>query len=236
MYGTALKIAQQAAAELGLPVPTDLTGTAAQLSVEMAALINAAGTELLTYWDWQDMLALATITTVAGQALYTRPLDFYRQVNQTIWDGANTRPVAGPVSPQGWQALVNSAISGGPFASYRVIGDKIEISPVPTKDGQILTYNYIRDGWVQSGGNPNIRLNMVQTNTDTPLFDFWLMVKFLKLKLWQAKGLDTIAYTQDFQRTFNVLTGQDQGAPVLSLSPMWDGPYITVWNVPEGNW
>lgn len=236
MYGTALQIAQQAASELGLPQPDIVVSSTDQNARMFWALMNSAGGELLTYWDWQDMLKEAAIVAVANQAFYPRPSDFLRQLNQTIWDEYNRRPVIGPVSPQGWQALQNSAVSVGPYARYRIMANQVELNPVPTSNGHTYSYNYISQNWVQSGANPNVRLPLVQADGDTPLFDFWLMVKFLKLKMWQAKGLDTTAFMQDFLRVYNQITGQDIGAPVLSLSPRFVGPYISIYNVPDGNW
>ena len=235
MYGTALKVAQQTAAELGLPLPDDLVTSVNETSVQLYALMNAAGAELLVYNDWQNMLATATITTVAGQALYTRPTDFLRQVNQTIWDKTNTMPVPGSLSPKNWQTLINGAISSGPFTQYRIIGDKVELNPVPGSDGLIYTYNYMSQNWVQSGSNPNVRIALIQSDNDSPLFDFWLMVKFLKLKFWQAKGLDTTTYTQDFQRLLNTLIGQDVGGQELYLSGCRSDAFMGG-NVPEGSW
>ena len=68
------------------------------------------------------------------------------------------------------------------------------------------------------------------------LFDFWLMVKFLKLKIWQAKGLDTTSLTQDFTRAFDAYTGHDHGAPILAVSRRYVAPWLTVGNLPDGNW
>ena len=50
------------------------------------------------------------------------------------------------------------------------------------------------------------------------------MVKFLKLKMWQAKGLDTSNYVADFTRVFDAQTGQDHGAPVLVAGEQLEDP------------
>jgi hypothetical protein len=236
MPGTVLAIAQQAAMELGLPKPLQLVTSSQQTDLQLLALMNAAGSELVTYYEWQFLIAKHTITTVNGQSQYARPADFNRQINQTIWDKGNQRPVQGPVSSQGWQTLENSLIAYGPFARYRITQNTVELNPVPAEDGLDFNYLYVSGAWLESGVTPGTYLSMIAQDSDMPLFDFWLMVKFLKLKMWEIKGLDTQAIRDDFMRTFNALTGQSEGAPVLRISPCRGFPYITPANVPEGSW
>lgn len=236
MPGTALAIAQQAAMELGIPKPLQLATATDETSIQLLALLNSAGAELVTYWEWQFLIHQQTIVTVNGQAAYARPADFNRQVNQTIWDKNNQRPVQGPISSQGWQVLENSLIATGPFARYRITLNEVELNPVPADDGLEFNYIYVSGFWLEDGLNPGTYSDMIMNDLDQPLFDFWLMVKFLKLKLWEAKGLDTQALRDDFMRAFNNLTGQSQGGAILRLTPSRGFPYITVGNVPDGNW
>lgn len=236
MQGTALQVLQQAALELGLPKPTLGAVSQEATSVQLWALLNAAGNELCVYHDWQFLNKTAKIITVSGQATYDRPSDFNHQIDQTFWDKNNSRPVSGPVSSQGWQTLENAVISTGPFSRYRINGNKVEVTPTPETDGNEMNYCYISNGWVQSYLDPNRFMSILENDQDTILFDFWLIVKFLKLKMWEAKGLDTTTLGADFARTFGTLTGHDQGAPILNLSPRVAMPYISVYNVPEGNW
>jgi hypothetical protein len=236
MRGTAIQIAKQAAAELGLPVPTELTTSLDQTSVQMFALLNSAVNELALYYEWQFLLKTATITTVAGQAAYDYPADLGRVINQTVWSNSEARPVAGPVSPANWQRLTSGIVAGGPFSKYRIVGNKIEFLPVPGDNGIIFEYQYISNCAVQSYLDPNAYTSFITNDQDTPLFDYWLLVKLLKLKLWQAKGLDTTSLVNDFSRVMDAFTGQDHGAPVLSLSSRRPIPFLTTNNIPDGSW
>lgn len=236
MQGNALQIAKQAAMELGLPVPTELVTSQEQSSIQMLGLLNAAGNELLNIFEWQFLLKTFILNTVAGLGKYDIPSDVSRIINQTMWDYGNRRPAYGPVSPQGWQILTNALISVGPFARYRVVDNAIEILPIPGQSNHVFDFQYISNGWVHNYLDPAQYTSFILNDLDTPLFDFWLMVKLLKVKLWQAKGLDVSAYLSDFMRTLDALTGMDHGAPVLGLANTFKTPWLTTYNVPDGSW
>lgn len=236
MLGNALQIARQAASELGLTPPLELVTSPEQTSIQLLALLNAAGNELVSYYDWEFLLKKHVVTTEAGKSAYPRPADYARQINQTVWDKSNRRPAAGPLSPQSWQILTNATTTMGPFVRYRVAGRNTEFLPVPSKDGLEYNYQYISNGWVQDYAFPDKFGAFAVHDLDVIQFDFWVMVKFLKLKLWQAKGLDTTSLMADFSRAFDAATGQDHGAPVLNLSGGGSAPWISSHNLPDGNW
>lgn len=236
MYGTALQVARQAAMELGLQAPNELVTSQEATNIQLLGLLQAAGNELVMVFDWEFLTKTHVITSVAGQGQYPAPTDYGRMLNQTLWDYGNRRPAYGPVSPQGWQVLTNALISVGPFARYRIARGKTEFLPVPGQDGHIFDYQYISNGWVQDWQNPTVEKNFITNDNDVITFDFWLMVKFLKLKMWQAKGLDISAYLSDFTRVLDAMTGQDHGGPVLGLANSFKTPWLTMYNVPDGNW
>jgi hypothetical protein len=236
MYGNALQIARQAAQELGLPTPAELVTSQEQTSIQMLGLLNAAGNELMNVFEWQFLNKTFPLMTVAGQGKYPIPSDVSRIINQTMWDHDNRRPAYGPVSPQGWQVLTNALISVGPFARYRVVDNSIEILPIPGQSDHEFNFQYISNGWVHNYLDPAIYTSFILNDLDTPQFDFWLLVKLLKVKMWQAKGLDVTAYVSDFTRTLDALTGMDHGAPVLGLANSFKTPWLTMYNVPDGNW
>lgn len=236
MLGSALQIARQANGELGLTPPLELVASAEQTSIQLLALLNAAGNELVSYYDWEFLLKKHVITTEAGKSAYPRPSDYARQINQTAWDKTSRRPASGPISPQNWQTLTNATTLAGPFVRYRAAGRNTEFLPTPAKDGMEYNYQYVSNGWVQSYTDPEKFGPLVVADQDVIQFDFWLMVKFLKLKLWQAKGMDTTALMADFSRAFDAATGQDHGAPVLNMSGDRNASLIGAFNLPDGNW
>ena len=236
MFGTALQVAKQAAIELGLSAPTELVTTLEATGIQLLGLLNATGNELVQYYDWEYLLKTYSFTSIANESKYSAPDDYARMVNQTLWDKSMRRPAYGPMSPQSWQVLTNAVTNAGPFSRYRIAGGKVEILPVPGDASHEFNFQYISNGWVNSYLDPAAYGAFIQNDNDVLLFDFWLMVKFLKLKVWQAKGLDTTNLNADFTRAFDACTGQDRGAPVLNLSRTRNTPFLTMGNVQDGNY
>lgn len=234
MRGTALQVVQQACGELGLPVPFSGITSQDATTVQMFALLNSCGNELLNWADWQFLIKTHEITTDGVALAYPRPTDFNSQINQTIWDHNMRRAVKGPLSPQQWAFVKNRAISTGPFIMYRINGDMVEFNTNPGID--TLNYEYVSNGWVRAYDDPLVYRQMIQNDLDIITYEFWLMVKMLKMRLWEAKGLDAGALRKEFDTLYDAITGQDQGAPILTMSPRPIGMFVSSNNVPDGNW
>jgi len=221
MLGTAIQIIKQASAELGLPIPVEAAASREQQAQQMLALLNACGNELVRSAEWQFLRKTATITLIDGQSEYPLASDFSKLMNQTLWETGNIYSVVGPVSGRQWAYLTNS-VTLAPQYCFIIKNRAFQFAPAPGSNGTgtgTITYDYYSEGWVADYANNNQFAPIIVNDLDTPHFDFWLLVKFLKLKTWEAKGLDTQALRDDFMRTFNDVVGQDHGAPVLLLSP-----------------
>ena len=110
------------------------------------------------------------------------------------------------------------------------------IDPVPGDDFNTYNFEYISDAWIQDYQDPDAYKSSITNDLDVPLFDFHLLVKFLKVKMWQAKGLDTTAYEKDLARVYDAVTSTDKGAAILSVSSSSAAKLLSPGNVPEGNW
>jgi hypothetical protein len=237
MRGTVLEIIQQTCAELGLPVPNEAVSSKDSNNVQLVALLNAAGYELAQTFQWQFLDRLGIITTVADQDAYDLPSDFEKIINQTLWSSSlELTPVRGPMSPQVWQSIKNGSLGSPVYQSFRIQGSQLIVDPVPGDDGEIYNFEYISNGWVQAFDDPDVYRATIINDGDIPLFDKYLLIKYLKVKMWQAKGLNTTAYDTDLARIYDAITSGDKGAPVLNLSHQHYGRYITGDNVPDGNW
>jgi hypothetical protein len=93
---------------------------------------------------------------------------------------------------------------------------------------------YIRSTWVEYA--TDTYRSTVQADADVPVFDPWLLVKFVKLKFFEAKGLNTEAVKSDFLLTLTSTTGKDKGAPILSLAPRVQSILLGPYSVPDGSW
>lgn len=220
MFGTAIQVIKQASGELGLPVPLEASASREVQAQQMLALLNAAGNELVRMYEWQFLRKTASITLTAGQSEYPLASDFSKLMNQTLWETGNVYSVIGPVSGRAWAYLKNS-VTVSPQYCYIIKDRKFQFSPTPGTDGQgtgDITYDYFSEGWVADYSNANQFKSFITNDLDVVQFDFWLTVKLLKLKTWEAKGLDTTSLRDDFMRTFGDVTSQDHGAPVLAVT------------------
>jgi hypothetical protein len=145
----------------------------------------------------------------------------------------------GPESPQQWQWLKSGILSTGPRERFRLVGNKLEIWPVPSDTSTPtpnldLSFYYVSKYWAQDiNGVPKAKAT---TNSDTCIFEDRLMISGVKLRFFQAKGFDTNAYAAEFQSNLDDALAQDSGAPILSLSREPQFPLITVYNLPDGSW
>ena len=143
----------------------------------------------------------------------------------------------GPETPQQWQWLKSGILSTGPRERFRLVGNDMEIWPVPGSDTVPLpvelSYFYVSRWWVEdSDGVPKQKAT---SDEDTCVFDDRLMISGVKLRYYAAKGFDTTSFAADFQSNLDDALAQDSGAPILSLSRSAAYPLISVWNLQDGN-
>lgn len=236
-YWTALDILRQASGELGLSRFTTYASNNDDLAVQMVALLNAAGNDLITYYPWEQFAREFTLNTIVDQDQYDLPSDWSYFKDQTQWDRTNHWPLLGPKSPAEWAWIKGSLVAPLPRLRYRVMNNKFVIYPKPTDPGFSslnLSMEYVSGNWVLTNGTTPAA--MVTTDGDTIQFDPWLMIKFLKLKFYELKQLDVTAFARDFMRVFEGKTGKDTGAPVLSLVPTSQPQFIGPYSIPDGSW
>lgn len=232
-YWSALSIMQQVAGELGLPQPTTVASVSDVQAIQLLSFLNKAGNELLLYYPWEQFMTEWSFTTTPGQDSYDTPTDWRYFTDQTQWDRSSHWPLLGPKTPQEWAWLKGGLVATAPRMRYRVYKDKFWVHPVP-QSAFDLAMEYINSNWVLHADTTYG--NMVTLNTDTVLYDPWLVIAYIKLKFYELKGFDTGGVGGDFIRIFNSLTGKDKGAPKLSLAPRFPTMYIGPQSVPDGSW
>jgi hypothetical protein len=232
MRMTALEIIRQAAVELGLPSPTEVAASLESTGQQMLALLNSAGKDILVAHAWQELSYTYTFSATIGEDEYVLPSGFGYIVDQTFWNSSQQFPIMGPLSPQEWQQLTVGQSSLAFREAFRIQQGNIQLYPAPSSaDG--YTYQYVTENWVEDGVTSGTYKSAITMDADTPRTDGNLLVKALKVKMWNAKGLDTTSLTEEFGQLFNMLIGKTKGAPVLSLTRRPGNPYLSNCNVPE---
>lgn len=238
-YWTPLQILNQLAGELGLSQYTTVVNLSNEQSIQLLALLNAAGNELMLYYPWEQFKEEWTFTTVDNTGGYDLPSNWNYFVDQTQWDRTNHWPLLGPKSPQEWAWMKGGLLATAPRTRYRIRDNQLLIWPVPAV-GHVpstLAMEYVINNWlitdVGTGDTPG---NMIMLDTDLIRYNPWLIMKYTKLKFYELKGFDTSSVQAEFMRVFNSLTGKDVGAPILSLSRSNTPQLIGTWSVPDGSW
>ena len=232
---TANVILNRVAAEVGKDQVTDPFASTDKDFIQMKALLNIAGEELVALYPWAFLTKSHSITTdvPSDDGDYDFPTDYHRMVNQTHWETVNQRPLLGPLSAQEWQALTNADITSGMDVSFRLRDGSFSIFPQPPEDGLTITFEYISRNWVIDSTNGTSRIDSCVQGADTPLFDRTLLSRMLKVKWLEAKNFDTTKAQADLNQIFGLLTASDKAAPVLNIARLRGTYFMGSQSVPE---
>jgi hypothetical protein len=235
---TAAQIITRAAVEVGLTPITDPVSASDENYVQMTALLNSAGQELVDLWPWQVLVKEYLLTTAAEDTgSYDLPPDFAYMIDQTGWDRSNDVPIAGPLSAQQWSYLKGrDLVSSTIYATFRLIEGKFNLFPQPPPVGVDVSFEYINRNWVKEAGG--LAQDAVTLSSDFVLYEPILIIKFLKAKWLEAKGFDSSSARLEMDNMFQSLTGKDTGAQILSAGRNRGGyPYLSpLYNTPDSGY
>jgi len=231
---TYIEIVQTVAQSVGHPKPADVAGSLDEAILRMGFYANQSCQELLTQWDWQELVKPATLTIQAStpgivEQAYALPDDFKTFVDDTLWNKSTLLPAIGPVNPQDWQWLkVRQAMITTRFM-WRLRGGQFWIKS-PPESPQEMPYEYMSKNWAIDGDDASEK-DWMTKNADHHLYPAMLPILLTRAKWLKNEGYDATQALEDFRKSFEFETGSDLGATALSLVPGVGFPYIT----PERN-
>jgi hypothetical protein len=182
-----LEICQRAIDEIGsFNNPTFIVGNDDDTARQLLAIAKKVGEELTRDYDWEQLDATGTITTVNGTATYDVEDDFERLMSDTLWDADNRRRIWGSLSRRSWAAVRNLSTTTSGYFWFRVAGGQIELSPTPTSAID-LNYAYQSAYYcTTSGGTP---IAAWATDTDLPRLPADLFIAGIKFYFAKANNL-----------------------------------------------
>ena len=232
---TVLEIVKQAMGELGLTQPTAVDGNSDLNVVQFFTLLKSAIDEVASGHQWEQLSKEHTFTTVSSTESYALPSDYLNIIDETQWDRTNDWPLLGPLPASSWQTLKSGNFTGGLRAKFRLKRGRVFIHPVPTA-AENFVYEYVSNKYILkvsgSDTNENDFASVITDDGDTPFLDWWLLVKFIKLKFWETKGFDTTSFRDDFINKCEQVIGR-AGAPRLSLVAQNNSYLLNIGNIPE---
>ena len=161
---TILQILQDVSNELGLPAISSVVGSTDTTTKQLFAFAHRIGDDLLSRYEWPQLIRQNAFTTVASTAVYPVPSDFDRFIPRTFWDRTNNWELIGPLTPQEWQWLKSGSVSSFPRTRFRILryGEnasaqtgtpdiytnfELELDPTPSS-ADSLVYEYQSGTWI----------------------------------------------------------------------------------------
>jgi hypothetical protein len=224
-------IVQNVASMVAFPVPSDPAGDPDPTVQQFVQAANMAGIELLTMYDWQELIKnyqIPITATFNGQKEKAFPLpeDFFDWIDQTNWNATTQFPSLGPVSAQMWQQLlIRTTLPTLSF--YWQVRDNMIYVLAPPNSPQTMNVFYMSQAWVQDQDDPDLFKNRITKHGDKCLLDATLITLYTRVKWLEMKGLDSAAAMRDFQVAYENRKGAFKGAPVLSMAKDFRFPYIS---------
>lgn len=223
-------IVQNVAGMVAFPIPSDPAGSTDPAVQQMVQAVNMAGIELLSMYDWQELIKnyqISILQDTSGQKekSFDLPEDFYDWIDQTNWNATTQFPSLGPVSPQMWQQLLIRTTLPTLSFYWQVRDNKIYVLAPPSAP-QTMNFFYLSQAWVRDQDDSTLYKNRVTKNGDVALLDATLVTLYTRVKWLEMKGLDSSAAMRDFQVAFENRKGAEKGAPVLSMARDFRFPYI----------
>lgn len=223
-------IVQNVAAMVSYPVPADPAGSTDPAVIQMVQAVNMAGVELLSMYDWQQLvkrtqIPIQAITPNIREQAFLLPEDFYDWVDQTNWNATTQFPSLGPVSPQMWQQLLIRVTLPTLSFYWQVRGNMLYVLAPPATE-QTMSFYYLSAGWVRDQDDPDLFKNRMTKNGDTALLDAPMLTYYARVKWLEMKGLDSSAAARDFNIMYENRKAARTGAAVLSMARDFRIPYI----------
>jgi len=223
-------IVQNVAAMVSYPVPADPAGSTDPAVIQMVQAVNMAGVELLSMFDWQQLvkrtsIPIQAITPNIREQAFLLPEDFYDWVDQTNWNASTQFPSLGPVSPQMWQQLLIRVTLPTLSFYWQVRGNMLYVLAPPATE-QTMSFYYLSAGWVRDADDPDLYKNRMTKNGDTALLDAPMLTYYARVKWLEMKGLDSSAAARDFHIMYENRKAAKTGAAVLSMARDFRIPYI----------
>lgn len=220
-FSTVNQIVNAVAVQVGLTPVADVFSTDDPVFAQMISLLTSGLQTLMEDYEWNNLVREYQLTTVAGDTgKYALPTDFAYMIDQTGWERSENVPLLGPVSAQEWTCLLGrDLVSSTIYASFRFDQNEFYIFPNnPVTPDLNINFEYISRNLIQIAAAPTTYTDEATVGADVVMFPPNLVRQQLKMMFLTAKGFDSSAAAQDFQKSIDGWMGRDKSAGILSAS------------------
>lgn len=233
---TMLTVVQRFCRRTNLTVPPTVYGTTDPQIRQILAILEEEGNDLSARADWEALTFEAVHTSLAQEdqgAIDTIASNGFSYIKlETIWNRSLNQPIYGGVSPQDWQALKGTNVTG-PQYQYRIRGGRLLINPTPVA-GETWAFEYVSKNWIL-GADGTTYKQYFTLDTDTILLPEELVLLGLRWRWKKEKGFE---YAEDF-RTYEYQVkdaiSRNGSRRTLNMSGNSEGATPRVF-IPSGSW
>ena len=202
---TALSIAQQVAAEIGIPIPSGLYTTSNANARQLGALLNAALREATERWNWPQVTREASFAYIESADKSQGTIEakvgagFKAFVLDSGWNRTRQTRIYGPLDAAGWASL-RAYPSRGLGDVFRMREGNLYVDSAQVQVGDTITFEYFSThSVVTTDGLSQIFTQDGQSSTIPDS----VLVAGLR---WQWKYTKGLSYAED-KRTFELTAG-----------------------------
>lgn len=233
---TLLAIVQDACDVVGVPRPVTATGSTDTKVRQLVTLASVEGRNLAMRHPWQTLTKEATWTSVAAEdqgEIATIAPGYRRMISETAWDRDEQSRIAGPLTPQVWQRLKASVVSG-PYYRFRVQQGRLYLNPAPSA-GHTMAFEYITENWCESSAGAG--QTRFVNDEDTALVPEHLIMLGAVWRFKQGKGFPYAEDMANYEQEYALSVMHDAPPKALALEGGHDTVYPRPWIMaPEGSW
>ncbi len=214
-----LQIASRALDEISsVNSPSFIIGnTSDDVARTLLAAAYKVGEELARDYDWQELLAEATVTTSIGVPTYALPSDYEKIASDTMWDTTQSRRMYGAKTKRDWSWIANSSASSGISYRWRLKGSRIQVHPTP-ESAFSFTYDYLSNIYCTSSSGVG-RENGWTDDTDLPKLPADLFISGIHYYFSKSKTLPgALAAGADYDAVIKSRQNKNKPAETIDYS------------------
>lgn len=224
-------------ARASYPIPNNPTSSQDPKIKQMIFACNQANTELWNSYEWPEQITQGTIDVFFDvpdqkEKGFALPVDFFRFIDQTQWNGAMRLPAKGPITPQGWMAYLVMPITSIFTLTWQTRGNEVWFLNPPAPPGMPFRFMYYSKATVIDGEDSTLFKNVASKNTDTFRLDPVLISALATWRWLEWNGFDSAAAARDYTALYDSRVGAMKGAPILSAVRFGGIHLINAANVP----
>ena len=227
---TLLSIVQDAADEAGFDRPDTVIGNTD--ARQYLRLLNREG-EVLSKWQWQQLVKEHTFTLVTSDQDYSLPADYRYMIPSTQWNRDDKRGIIWITSEEfqffkGWTTVnglnLRARLRNNEFEFEQVI--------VAGDNGKTIAFEYMSKYWTETVAG--VAKQKFAADDDVALLNEEVLTMGLVWRFRKAKGLDFQTELLEYHAEVKKVKAQNKASRKLNMTDNLKH-YLGV-NTPEGNY